>query len=69
MSETRTGYTFWSNDRSITEDGQCGVLHGRLFVSAEKAKQFYEASNHSCNGDVLVKVTVTLEKEPNRERR
>lgn len=60
MTTKRIGYTFWSNERSITEDGQCGVLHGRLFVSPEHAKRFYETANHSCTGDVLVKVTAEI---------
>ena len=57
--ETVVAYALWSNEMYIREEGQVGVLHGRLFESPEATKAFYEVSEkHALKNGVLVKVTV-----------
>jgi hypothetical protein len=50
----------WSNERSITEEGQAGVIHGRLFESREAAEKYYQnAAGYFLNrDDPIVKVIV-----------
>ena len=58
-AETVEAYGLWSNEMYISELGQVGVIHGRLFESPEATKAFYETSqSYSLKNGVLVKVIV-----------
>lgn len=50
----------WSNDpQRINEDGQCGILHGRLFSTERQAREFYRPHGANCErGDVIIRLTV-----------
>lgn len=52
-------YSLWSNEMYISEPGQVGVIHGRLFESLNATKTFYETSQpYSLKNGVIVRVTV-----------
>jgi hypothetical protein len=58
-SEQIVAYALWSNEMYISEPGQVGVIHGRLFESLEAAQAFYEVSGkNALKNGVFVKVTV-----------
>lgn len=59
-TETVIAWGCWSNEMPIAEQGQCGVLHGRLFKTHEDAKNFYSNNYHAHPDDPIVKVTVEL---------
>jgi hypothetical protein len=62
--ETVEGYGLWSNEMYIREEGQIGVIHGRLFESPEAAKAFYETSErYSLKNGTFVRVTVEAIKD------
>jgi hypothetical protein len=56
-TETVEAYGLWSNEMYIREEGQVGVIHGRLFDTPEAAKTFFETSEpHSLKNGTFVKV-------------
>lgn len=57
MSEKVIAFGCWSNDPlRIGEEGQCGVLHGRLFSTEKLARKFYSNRYEATAGDQIVRV-------------
>jgi hypothetical protein len=58
MAEKRIAFTCWSNDpMRINEDGQCGVIYGRVFSTEAKAREYYQPPFNCSKGDVIVRIT------------
>lgn len=61
-TKQRLVFTCWSNDsQRIGEEGQCGVIYGRLFPTEELARRYYNSKigNFTCmRGDRIVRLTV-----------
>lgn len=62
MVQKVVAWSCWSNEKSIAEVGQCGVLHGRLFSTREAAEGFYRSRvRYNANeDDPIVRVTVEI---------
>jgi hypothetical protein len=59
MSKKIIAFGCWSNEMPIVENGQCGVIHGRLFSTEALARKYYKPYN-SPPDDPIVRVTVEL---------
>lgn len=59
MTQKVIAFGCWSNEMPIAEEGQCGVLHGRLFSTEKLARKYYRRENGTCGyEDVIVRITV-----------
>jgi len=56
-AEMVEAYALWSNEMYIREEGQVGVLHGRLFDTLDSAKSFYSTSEpYALKNGTFVKI-------------
>lgn len=68
MTKKVVAWGCWSNERSIAEPGQSGVLRPRLFKSRKAAEGFYRSAvrRNATQDDVIVRVTVEVVPEGDR---